>query len=92
MAAKGDLACGNNRQRKVRLEKVEPRDSEVVSHFCSDSPSPGGRGWGRQLLIPLLFGGVLCLGQWKTVLEGSNVCCWQPVQAAQAVQSRGPEL
>jgi hypothetical protein len=39
-----------------------PLDSEAVSQFCSDSPSPEGRGW-RQLLAPLLFWGVLSLGQ-----------------------------
>lgn len=63
--AKGDPEYEDSRQTKVRLGKMEPLDSVAVSQFCSDSPGPGGRGW-RQFLVPLLFGAVLHLGQWKT--------------------------
>lgn len=47
--------------------------SVAVSQFYSDSPGPGGRGW-RQLLVPLLFGALLHLGQWKTGSQKETMC------------------
>lgn len=52
---------------------MELLHSVAVSQFCSDSPGPGGRGW-RQLLVPLLFGAVLRLEQWKAGSQKEAVC------------------